>query len=175
MHEIVTKKSIWKFTCWIKKRNHLSSKSFIILFLYKQMSNTEQYCYFKTTIKIHDEFKCCYFKTITKKIFDELHCYFKTTILFSDCFRWCATFTIQKKANMLHHNFFLKKSQTDLNDMKNFEYEQAVNLFSQIIKNNILNIMNKQKKFNAFNINKNFNVFFKIMRKLFVKIIMIFI
>ena len=47
---------------------------------------------------------------------------------------------------MLCHNFFLKKLQIDLNNMKNFEYEQAVKLFLQIIKNDILNIINKQKK-----------------------------
>ena len=59
--------------------------------------------------------------------------------------------------------------------MKNFKYEQTVKLFLQIIKNDILNIMNKQKKFNAFNINKILNVFFKTIKKSFAKIITIFI
>ena len=58
--------------------------------------------------------------------------------------------------------------------MKDFKYEQAIKSFSQIIKNNILNIMNKQKKFNAFNINEILNIFFKIMRKFFAEIIVIF-
>ena len=59
----------------------------------------------------------------------------------------------------------------NLNNMKNFEYEQAVKSFSQIIKNNILIIINKQKKFNASDIDKIFNIFFKAMRESFVKII----
>ena len=61
---------------------------------------------------------------------------------------------------MLCCSFFLKELQTDLNDMKSFKYEQVVELFLQIIKNDILNIINKQKKFSAFNINENFNAFF---------------
>ena len=69
----------------------------------------------------------------------------------------------------------MKKSQTDLNNIKDFEYEQAVKLLSQIIKNNILNIMNKQKKFNIFDINEILNVFLKAMRKSFAKIIIILI
>ena len=69
---------------------------------------------------------------------------------------------------MLQCNFFLKKSQTDLSNMNNFEYEQAVESLSQIIKNDILNIMNKQKKFNTSDINKTLNVFLKVMRKSFV-------
>ena len=80
----------------------------------------------------------------------------------------------QKKANMLQHNFFLKKSQTDLNDMKNFEYEQTIKSFSQIIKNDILNIMNKQKKFSISDINEILNVFLKSMRKLFAEAIAAF-
>ena len=55
--------------------------------------------------------------------------------------------------------------------MKNFEYEQAVKLFLQMIKNDILNIINKQKKFSAFNINEIFNAFLKTMRKSFAEII----
>ena len=82
---------------------------------------------------------------------------------------------MQKKTDMLQHSFFSEKSQTDLNNMKDFKYEQAIKLLSQIIKNDILNIMNKQKKFSAFNINKIFNVFFKAMRELFAEIIIIFI
>ena len=62
----------------------------------------------------------------------------------------------------------------NLSDMKNFEYEQVVKLFSQIIKNDILNIMNKQKKFSVFNINEILNVFFKAMRESFVEIIAAF-
>ena len=54
--------------------------------------------------------------------------------------------------------------------MKNFEYEQAVESLSQIIKNDILNIMNKQKKFNVFDINEIFNIFLKIMRESFTEI-----
>ena len=42
---------------------------------------------------------------------------------------------------------------------------------SQMIKNNILNIINKQQKFSAFNINETLNVFFKIMRELFTKVV----
>ena len=72
---------------------------------------------------------------------------------------------------MLWYNFFLKKSQMNLNNMKNFEYKQAVKSFSQIIKNDILNIINKQKKFNTFNINETLNVFFKAIKKSFAKII----
>ena len=75
---------------------------------------------------------------------------------------------------MLQHSFFLKKLQTNLNDMKDFEYEQAVESLSQIIKNDILNIINKQKKFNVFDINEIFNVFLKTMRKSFAEIIIIF-
>ena len=78
---------------------------------------------------------------------------------------------MQKKINMLQHSFFLEKSQTDLNNMKDFEYKQAVELFLQIIKNNILNIINKQKKFSIFNINEIFNVFLKAMKKSFAEII----
>ena len=59
----------------------------------------------------------------------------------------------------------------NLNDIKDFEYEQAVESLSQIIKNDILNIMNKQKKFNISNINKTLNVFLKIIRKSFAEII----
>ena len=55
--------------------------------------------------------------------------------------------------------------------MKDFEYEQAVESLSQIIKNNILNIMNKQKKFSVFNIDEIFNVFLKAMRESFAEII----
>ena len=58
---------------------------------------------------------------------------------------------------MLQHNFFSEKSQTDLSDMNDFEYEQAVESLSQMIKNDILNIMNKQKKFSASDINKTLN------------------
>ena len=39
-----------------------------------------------------------------------------------------------------------------------------------MIKNNILNIMNKQKKFNASDINEIFNVFFKTIRKSFTEL-----
>ena len=42
-------------------------------------------------------------------------------------------------------------------------------LLLQIIKNDILNIMNKQQKFNTFNIDETSNIFFKIMGELFVK------
>ena len=55
--------------------------------------------------------------------------------------------------------------------MKDFEYEQAVKSLLQIIKNDILNIMNKQKKFNVSDIDEILNVFFKAMRKSFAKII----
>ena len=96
-------------------------------------------------------------------------------MLFSDCFRWNAAFMTQKKADMLQHNFFLKKSQTNLSNIKNFEYEQAVKSFLQMIKNDILNIMNKQKKFSIFDINKTLNAFLKIMREFFTKIIRVFI
>ena len=35
MHEAATEKqSIWKLTCWIKKKNHLFFKSFIIFFIW---------------------------------------------------------------------------------------------------------------------------------------------
>src|SRR6266480_5286105 len=74
---------------------------------------------------------------------------------------------MQKKADMLQHNFFLKKSQTDLSNMNDFEYEQAVESLSQMIKNDILNIMNKQKKFSASDINETLNAFLKTMRKSF--------
>ena len=75
---------------------------------------------------------------------------------------------------MLQHNFFSEKSQTNLSNIKDFEYEQAVELFSQIIKNDILNIMNKQKKFSAFDINEILNVFLKVMKKSFAEIITVF-
>jgi len=55
--------------------------------------------------------------------------------------------------------------------MKDFEYEQVVESFLQIIKNNILNIMNKQKKFSISDIDKTFNVFLKAMRELFAEVI----
>jgi len=45
---------------------------------------------------------------------------------------------------MLRHSFFLKKPQADLSNMKGFEYRQAVESLPQVIKNNILNIMDKQ-------------------------------
>ena len=38
-----------------------------------------------------------------------------------------------------------------------------------MIKNNILNIMNKQQKFSVFNIDKTPNIFLKIMGKLFIE------
>ena len=63
----------------------------------------------------------------------------------------------------------------NLSNMKDFKYEQAVESLSQIIKNDILNIMNKQKKFSISDINKILNVFFKIMRKSFAEIIVILI
>ena len=72
---------------------------------------------------------------------------------------------------MLQHSFFLKKSQTDLSNMKDFKYEQTVESLSQIIKNDILNIMNKQKKFSISDINEIFNVFLKAMRKSFAEVI----
>ncbi len=53
--------------------------------------------------------------------------------------------------------------------MNNFEYEQTVELLLQMTKNNILNIMNKQQKFSASDIDKTLNIFLKIMRKLFAK------
>ena len=55
--------------------------------------------------------------------------------------------------------------------MKDFKYEQAVKSLSQIIKNDILNIMNKQKKFNVSDINKILNIFLKAMKKSFAEII----
>ena len=55
--------------------------------------------------------------------------------------------------------------------MNNFKYEQAVKSLSQMIRNNILNIINKQKKFSASDINKIFNTFLKIMRKSFTEAI----
>ncbi len=51
--------------------------------------------------------------------------------------------------------------------MNNFEYEQMIELLSQMIKNDILNIMNKQQKFSVSDIDEILNVFLKIMRKLF--------
>ena len=42
-----------------------------------------------------------------------------------------------------------------------------------MIKNDILNIMNKQKKFSASDINKIFNTFLKIMKELFIEAITI--
>ena len=71
---------------------------------------------------------------------------------------------------MLRHSFFSEKSQADLSNMKEFEYKQTVKLLSQIIKNNILNIINKQQKFNVSDINNIFNVFFRAMRKSFAEI-----
>ena len=76
---------------------------------------------------------------------------------------------------MLQYNFFSKKSQMNLSNMKDFEYKQAVKSFSQIIKNDILNIMNKQKKFSISDINEIFNAFLKTMRKSFTEIITILI
>ena len=58
--------------------------------------------------------------------------------------------------------------------MKDFEYEQAVESLSQIIKNDILNIMNKQKKFSASDINETLNVFLKAMRESFAEVIAAF-
>ena len=54
--------------------------------------------------------------------------------------------------------------------MKDFEYEQAVESLSQIIKNDILNIMNKQKKFSASDIDETLNAFFKTMKKSFAEV-----
>ena len=54
--------------------------------------------------------------------------------------------------------------------MNSFEYEQAVESLSQMIKNDILNIMNKQKKFSASDINETFNAFLKTMRKSFAEV-----
>jgi len=51
--------------------------------------------------------------------------------------------------------------------MNNFEYEQTVELLLQMTKNNILNIMNKQQKFSASDIDKTLNIFLKIMRESF--------
>ena len=51
--------------------------------------------------------------------------------------------------------------------MNDFEYEQAVESLSQMIKNDILNIMNKQKKFSASDIDEILNAFLKIMKKSF--------
>ena len=71
------------------------------------------------------------------------------------------------KADMLKYSFFSEKSQVDLNNMKKFEYKQTIESLLQIIKNDILNIMNRQQKFNVSDINDILNVFFRIMRKLF--------
>ena len=59
--------------------------------------------------------------------------------------------------------------------MKNFKYEQAVESLSQIIKNDILNIMNKQKKFSASDIDEILNAFLKIMRESFTEATVTFI
>ena len=53
--------------------------------------------------------------------------------------------------------------------MNDFEYEQAVKLLSQMIKNDILNIMNKQQKFNVSDINEILNIFLKTMKESFAK------
>ncbi len=55
--------------------------------------------------------------------------------------------------------------------MNNFEYRQAIESFLQIIKNDILNIMNKQKKFSASDIDEILNTFLKIIRELFAEAI----
>jgi len=68
---------------------------------------------------------------------------------------------------MLRHSFFSEKSQADLSNMKEFEYKQTVKLLSQIIKNNILNIINKQQKFNVSDINNIFNFFFRVIKESF--------
>ena len=79
----------------------------------------------------------------------------------------------QKKADMLQHSFFSEKSQMNLSNMKDFEYEQAIESLSQIIKNDILNIMNKQKKFSASDINEILNAFLKTMRESFTEVTVI--
>ena len=135
------------------------------------MSSAEQCCYSRTAEKTCDVFQHCCSETTTNQTFSESYCCSETTTLFSSCFRWNAALTTQKKTDMLWHNFFLKKLQTDLSNIKNFEYEQAVESLSWVIKNDILNIMNKQKKFNVSDINKIFNAFLKIIRKSFTKII----
>ena len=55
--------------------------------------------------------------------------------------------------------------------MNDFEYRQAVESLLQMIKNDILNIMNKQKKFSASDIDEIFNVFLKAMRESFAEVI----
>ena len=59
--------------------------------------------------------------------------------------------------------------------MNSFEYEQAVESLSQVTKNDILNIMNKQKKFSASDINEIFNAFLKIIKKSFAEVTVTFI
>ena len=167
--------------------------------MYEQIDSIELCCCLQTTMsmRIRSNFKLAHdqviisnefnFKLAYKQIIilnksdselfydwvEFLHC-FRITSQFSNCFRWHAAFITQKKTDMLQCSFFLKKLQMNLNNMKNFEYKQAVKSFSQIIKNDILNIMNKQKKFNVFNINEIFNIFFKAMKKLFAEIIITF-
>ena len=51
--------------------------------------------------------------------------------------------------------------------MKKFKYKQTIKSFSQIIKNDILNIMNRQQKFSISDIDNIFNVFLRIMRESF--------
>ena len=72
---------------------------------------------------------------------------------------------------MLWCSFFSEESQMNLNNMNNFEYRQAVESLLWVIKNDILNIMNKQKKFSTSDIDEILNAFLKIMRKLFAKAI----
>ena len=94
VHETAIKKeSIWKLACWIKKKNYLLSKSFIILFLHEQMNSAEQCCYSKITVETYDKFKCCCSKTAADEISDELHCCSETTMLLNDCFKWHAALT----------------------------------------------------------------------------------
>ena len=98
--------------------------------MYKQISSAEQCCCSRTAEKTCDIFWYYYSETTANQTSSKSYCYSETIMLFSDCFRWNVAFTTQKKIDMLWHNFFLKKLQADLSDIKDFKYEQAIESFS---------------------------------------------
>ncbi len=137
------------------------------------MSSVKQCYYFRITSKVINSLDLSQKSSSDSDLenWDQTQCYSETTMQLRNCFRWCTALIIQKKADMLWCSFFSEESQANLSNINDFEYEQAVESLLQIIKNDILNIMNKQKKFSTSDIDETLNTFLKIMRKSFAKAI----
>src|SRR5436190_4314811 len=165
VHEAATgKEGIWKLARWAKERSHLPPEPPIVPPLYERVGSAEQCCCPRTTLGGAREApqRCCP-RTTTGEAPGEPHCCPGTTTLPSGCPRWRAALTTQEKADMLRRSFFPEEPQADLSDMNGFEYGQATEPLPQVTKDDILNIMDKQKKFSAPGLDGTPNAFLKAM------------